>query len=468
MAALTDMSTPKPAPAWRQKASRFWRWWSQELVALVPQRFGALGGASRLPRLALDGDAVVLVEPRPATGASAGRVALAGDPARQRADVRALLESAGETRGRARLALGRGESLVRRVSMPAATEENLEAVLGFEMDRLTPFRADEVYYDYRVVGRDAAAGTVSVVIAVARRDLVDARVDRLRALGVSVQGVAPGDDAAPGGAALDVLPSAQRGERETSGERTLRKGLAVAVALLFVAALALPIYGKWQAVRALTPALQKANAEAQATNALVEQLERQVGDYNFLFAKKHGTPPPLAYLEEITRLLPDNTWLQQLDIKAAGKAREVQISGETPSSSKLIEVMEKSALLKNAAPRGTVTRGSQPGTERFVIAAEAQSRPLPEARKVTEVVAALPRPAPPPAPAARPAAPPPAQPAAAPATQPQTATVEPVPPRTAGGQRLIFQPRGKQVPPKDQPAPTPRPPAPAPIPIPGK
>ena len=60
--------------------------------------------------------------------------------------------------------------------MPAATEENLAQVLSFEMDRLTPFRADEVYFDHRVVGRDAAAATLAVLVAVARRDIVDSRV----------------------------------------------------------------------------------------------------------------------------------------------------------------------------------------------------------------------------------------------------------------------------------------------------
>lgn len=463
----TEMSIPKPRPAWRQKLSRFWRWWTQELLAVAPQRFGALGGAARLPQLALENGDVILVEPRAAAG---GRVEIdAMEPGRQRAAVQALLESAGETRGRARLALIRGESLVRRVTMPAATEENLGAVLGFEMDRLTPFRSDDVYYDYRVVGRDPSAGTIAVLLAVARRDLVDARVERLRSLGVSVQGVTPGDDAAAATAGLDVLPSTQRGERESAAERTLRNGLALAVALLFFAALALPILGKWQAVRALTPQLEKAHAEAQSTDALVQQLERQVGDYNFLLAKKHGTPPVLAYLEEATRLLPDNTWLQQLDIKSGAKARELQISGETPSSSRLIEVLEQSALLKNAAPRGTVTRGSQPGMERFVIAAETQTRPLPEARKVTEIVNLVPPPVTPPAPrAAAPAqpAPPSAAPAAKgsppPAQTPQTATVEPVaPPRQAGGQRLIFQPRGKQVQPPLPPAPAPQSPPPS-------
>ena len=96
--------------------------------------------------------------------------------------MRSLLERNGELRGRARVALGPDEALVRRVTMPAATEENLRQVLEFEMDRLTPFRADEVYFDYRVVSRDVAAGQLVIQLAVARREAVDARVRELRTL----------------------------------------------------------------------------------------------------------------------------------------------------------------------------------------------------------------------------------------------------------------------------------------------
>ena len=64
--------------------------------------------------------------------------------------------------------------------------------------------------------------------------------------------------------------------------------------------------------------------------------------------------------EEISRLLPDNTWLQQLEIRSTGKSREIQITGETTSSSRLIEILERSKLLQNATPNCTVTSGPQP------------------------------------------------------------------------------------------------------------
>src|SRR5687768_11099155 len=170
MAAIPEPASARGTPAWRVKLLRFWRWWSNELLAMVPERFASMAGAGRVPVLAFkDGNAVV-IEPRAAEGAPPDHAELSDlDPARAGAAVRALLERAGESRGRARLALAPHEALVRRVTMPAATEENLATVLGFEMDRLTPFRAEEVYYDHRVVGRDAAANTIAVMLAVAAR-----------------------------------------------------------------------------------------------------------------------------------------------------------------------------------------------------------------------------------------------------------------------------------------------------------
>ena len=376
---------PRAIPPWRLKLAAFWRWWTGELAQMLPER---LARGSRVPVLAFEGDDVVLVEPRSAAGPQS-RVAISTlEPAPARAAVRQLLERAGETRGRARLRLARDQVLVRRVAMPAATEENLSQVLAFEMDRLTPFAADDVYFDHRVVSRDPTSGQVGVEVAVAPRPLVDAAVARMGELGVSLQGVAVGDDTAPG-SALDLLPTERRGERGSANERLVRNSLAAGVVLLLLVALLLPAWQKREAIVAMHPQIAKARQEAEASDALVRTLEREVTDYNFLQAKRHA-PTALAFLEDVSRLLPDNTWVQQFELRNAGKGREIQITGETASASKLIEILEQSTLLQNSTPRGSVTRGSVPGTERFMIVAEARPRTLPEALPVREVAALAP------------------------------------------------------------------------------
>jgi general secretion pathway protein L len=380
----------------------------------------------------------VLLEPLSAVGPESGTSLGALEEGARRDAVRNMLERAGETRARARLCLEPGEALTRRVRMPAATEENLRQVVAFEMDRLTPFRAEEVYFDCRVAAREAAAAMIVIQLAVARRELVDAKVQRLRDLGVTVQGVTVRDERGHAAADLDLLPSEGRDERESVRERYILYGAIAAVVLLLASALLLPVYHKRNAVIAGFPLVGKARQDAEGTDAIAKELEKQVGDYNFLLAKKHSTYPVLALLEEATRLLPDTTWVQQVDIKNVGKTREVQVTGETPSSSKLIEIFEQSKLLQNAATRGTVTRGSQPNTERFQIVVEPRPRPQPESTSLLETPgsAVAPQPVPPPSAAPPPAVTPP--PANAPAAAKKPAEVKSIPvppPARPGGQK---------------------------------
>ena len=417
MATLPEMSGTRRVPAWRQQLAAFWRWWSGELIALVPERLATLGGAARVPLVSLSANELVLLEPASAVGPDSRVDFSALDEAARRDATRRLLERAGETRSRVRLCLEPTESLVRRVRMPAATEENLRQVVAFEMDRLTPFRADDVYFDCRVLSRDAAAGMIVVQLALSRREIVDAKLARLRALGTEVTGITVRDERGQP-ADLELMPSDSMAGRGTSQERYVVFGAIALVIVLLAAALGVPIWHKREAVVSGWPVLDRAQRDAESTDNIAHELEKQVGDYNFLLAKKHSTYPVLALLEEVTRLLPDNTWVQQVDIKTVGKTREIQVSGEAPSSSKLIEIFETSPILHNAQTRGTVTRGSQPNLERFMIVAEPRARTAPEATSLLDEPVPV-------APAAPPAPPPQATPA--PAAPPKAATVTPIP-----------------------------------------
>jgi general secretion pathway protein L len=65
------------------------------------------------------------------------------------------------------------ELLRKRIVLPAAVEENLAQVLTYDLDRHTPFKADELYFDATVVERNAARNTVTVDLAAARRTAID-------------------------------------------------------------------------------------------------------------------------------------------------------------------------------------------------------------------------------------------------------------------------------------------------------
>ncbi len=460
MASPGEMSLRPPQPEWRRRLSRGWRWWTGELAAVGRDRLGGMVQAARAPLVFLQGDSLVLLERREGRLEEGARIQMEGvELEGRRKALTELLTRAGEGSRRVRLVLAREEALLRRVALPLATEENLSQVLGFEMDRLTPFAAEDVYFGFRVAGRDGAAEKIDVDLAVARRELVDARIARLGEIGAVVHGVVLHDDTARSESPIDLMPEPHRGDREGGDARLARRVIGGGVLLLAVVAIGLPVWQKRETVVALLPMVDRARVEAEGTGKLATELDKLVADYNFLLTRKHANPPALAYVEEMSRLLPDQTWVSQLDLRNSGKVRELQIQGESTSSSKLIELLEQSTLVQNAAPRGVVTRGMMPGTERFLIAAEAKAVPLPE----KQIASSLPVPvAPAPTPAAPPAAP---KAAEVKPVDPKAAVVRPVDPKAA--EPKAAAPAPQLVPPKTPPAAPPKLPAvPAPAPAP--
>ncbi|MEO1460570.1 MAG: hypothetical protein AAFV49_23845, partial [Pseudomonadota bacterium] len=87
-------------------------------------------------------------------------------PGRQRRRLATALR-----RGRAVLVLGlpAGRVVRRRVALPLAAAEDLEGVLAYEFDRLTPFRRDEVHVHATIARRRTDSGRLDVDLAFAPR-----------------------------------------------------------------------------------------------------------------------------------------------------------------------------------------------------------------------------------------------------------------------------------------------------------
>jgi general secretion pathway protein L len=253
--------------------------------------------------------------------------------------------------------------LVKRVTLPLAADENLREVLGFEMDRHTPFLAEQVYYDYRVLSRSAATGSLEVELWVTARDRVDPILDELDGLGLApdVMGIAhPGsaDALAPG--RLNLLPPARR-PRRSALVRRLNLALGVATLLLLAAVLTQPLLAKRVHLRELERAVAAAQVEAQEVAALRERLERIDASARALVERKRSTPLVADLLDEVTRVLPDDTWLTRFEVSGD----EVQLQGESAAAAALIPLLQASPMLADPRFRAPVTQNPREQAERF-------------------------------------------------------------------------------------------------------
>jgi len=439
MPADRDLALPAPGATRRELARRlgvegFWRWWLSMLASLVPAGpRTALERRRMRPVVAFDGDTASMWLPRTRDGRivleETGRVPLTGDSANVAADGRNALAALGKPGAapvKVAIALPPRAILRKSLMLPLAVENDLRQALAYDLDRHTPFKPDELYFDANVVARDVARGQIRVDLATARRAQVDAAVAHAEAWGAKVVAVTASTPPALASSPLNLLPP----ERRNGARFARRWQFWLPIALLAVVALVavvLPVWQKREYAIALNGIAAQAMQQAAVSESLRTQLERQTGDYNFALERKYAYPGAVRVLEDVTHLLPDDTWLTQLELKNVSRGkdaqRELSLRGESANAGRLVTLLEDSKLFTQAAPRSPTTK-IQPGPgEIFDVAA--QLKPLPQPAPVTLAAAEKPpAPAAPRAPAAAPA-PAPTPSAAAPATPPPAPAAAP-------------------------------------------
>jgi len=440
------------AKATERPATDFWRWWMGELKALLPARVtGWFVGESASIDVLVDAVNITLLKQD-----AAKKAPYASVPVGTAADHPVIRELIGDRRTHVRLLLSDGQVLTKRLSLPAAVEENLLEVMGFELDRHTPFTAAQTYFDARIIKRDATRDSVEVLLAVAPRHAVDLLLGQLRAAGLAVDAIAV-DQTETELAAIDLLPPEARPARKWGNLLRLNLGLLLAAFLLLLIAVLLPVWQKREAVIALNPIADKASAEFQISQRLFDEYSQLAGEYNYIVGKKHANHSPLVVLEELAKISPDTTSMQNFDLKVNGKVREVTMIGEAQAASKVIEMLEQSPLFQNATQRSQTRRGSQGSNEWFHVATEIKAKPLPvaapaeAASNAAPAETALSQPAAPvlPAPMTEPAAKPAAAPLPAVQISPKAegaTAIAPTAPTTAA------QPAASSAEPKQMPA----------------
>ena len=284
-----------------------------------------------------------------------------------------------------------GQFLAKTISLPQAAEENLRNALGYELDRHTPFKPDDVGFDCCVVGRDEKNREIAVNLVIAPKATISQAVANVAGTGLLVTAVQPGF---PDRATLPInlLPHDENG----SGHLLrLRRWLPWALlAVLGMVALVLPIYQKRAQVIELQPQVNVAAQQAQAADILHQQLDRAQAEYNFVLQKRYATPTSLQLLTEVTRILPDDTWLQSFELRTTSKGRELQLQGETGVAGKMIEFFEQSPLLTGASFKSPVTQAPGSQASRFHLGMEVKESAAPAPRMLAQAAeSAAPAPA---------------------------------------------------------------------------
>ncbi len=334
-----------------------WSWWRGELLELLPDAVReSIENAQHKTYLQISGTEVIAFLGAPDRMQETGRCELNADSA----TAKSILAGNNDVV----LLLPENATLRKSITLPAAAEDNLREVLAFGMDEQTPFSAEQVYYDYKVTGRSSQHRQLHVELLVAPRRSMDALLESLQSTGLQPDVVSTKSSA---NTVFDVnlLPKEQRPTRHRTTQR-LNIGLAALLVVLTAAAIITPVQQKKQALAALEQTVAAAMEASEESAKLRREIEQMTNASTRLVEMKAARPMTTRILDELTRITPDDTWLNRVDIRG----NEIQIQGESSTAATLIGLIGGSVLFKNPQFRSPVTKVPRTERERFHLSAD--------------------------------------------------------------------------------------------------
>ena len=319
------------------------RWWADQMAALLPARLHR-DAATDVLVVAADPVGLTLLRRRNGRERMLGHVP-AGAPEDE------LLRLIPRRRGPLLLRVAAG-LLQRDVALPIAAERQLGRVLQYELDRLTPFRAEEVVWDWARLRREPAQGRIHVRIWLVPRAGLLPVLDilaRARLIPDLLEATAPG-----GTTRLIRL------RRPAPGRRAALRWGAIVCAVLAGLAVAVPFIRQSLAAAAIESRI----ADLRPYVAEVARLRRQRGEGGDVVAAEQARlGDAVAALVAVTRALPDDTYLTEFALRQ----RKLRLAGESRGAAALIPLLAAVRQFRNPAFAAPVTRSDTAGADLFAI-----------------------------------------------------------------------------------------------------
>jgi general secretion pathway protein L len=252
--------------------------------------------------------------------------------------------------------------MFRPLELPRRAGEFLDGIVRAQIDRLTPWSADEAAYGWSPPA-DAGNDRIVVTVAATARGLVSPLVEAVAGLGadsIVVSTLAPSSGA--DAAAIKVFEHAAKGALEVHRVRRALVAVLLAAGLLAGTAGTADVFvgndleaRQIDVTRRIATQRLAMRAGDATRDSVLTALER----------RKHETPSSVIVLEALSQILPDHTYVTELRITGD----KMQVVGVTRDAPSLVRLIEQSGHFTRATFFAPTTRSPTENGERFHIEA---------------------------------------------------------------------------------------------------
>jgi len=247
------------------------------------------------------------------------------------------------------------KALHRRCALPMAAAGHLRPIVANQIDRRTPWSADQVWFDAALLGPGEDERLIDVRLTVVPRAAVEPSLDAVRGLNLTPTALEV-EDGLGGWIALPLSTD----DRPAAVARVRCWGAALAAVGLLAALFGPPLWER----AAVTAALEDARLAAADVRRLATALDERKAASAYADRRKSEAPAALVVLESLSRILPDDVWLSELHLDAG----TVLLVGQAADANRLPSLLSASPHFAEVQFRSAVVR-EPAGGDRFQLSA---------------------------------------------------------------------------------------------------
>lgn len=252
--------------------------------------------------------------------------------------------------------------LEREVVLPLAAERDVESVLGYEMDRNTPFRSDEVFWAWSTERRDTARGRVHLRLSAVPKIDLQPILAALEQMGLPVAQL---EARLPSGALRMISLRLKRSD-QSRWERPATLAAVAACAVLVALTAVMPFVLQSRERETIEQKLTELRPRVAQAEALLRATQSKGADADVFATERARVGTVLQVLATVTDILPDNTFLTDLSLHEG----RLDLEGQSGAAARLIAALSNDPLIRNPVFSAPVMRLDGGRNDQFSIRAE--------------------------------------------------------------------------------------------------
>jgi general secretion pathway protein L len=242
--------------------------------------------------------------------------------------------------------------------VPTAPRRELNQLLRYELARITPFTAEDLFWRWDGRPKAGDKSRTVVTLTMVPKAAVATALDALTKAGLQPRLIETGAAERPRMLAIND-------EANRSAHQVLTRGLSWTCAGLAITAVALPVLLQELALRRTDAAIDALQPTIRHVEALRRGITADGAGRDVLAKEMQRTGDVLQVLAAVTRILPDDTFLTDFSLRD----RQMTLGGRSAAAARLITSLSADPLVRDAAFAAPVTRLEGATTDLFSIRA---------------------------------------------------------------------------------------------------